>query len=69
MKLRMIADNGCSGGTCPTAYLTDRGTAVVQGYVVHDADALAQLGLPKGETVVEVPVGLLIEAARQVAGE
>lgn len=68
MKLHVIADNGCSGGTCPTAYLTDRGTAVVQGYLVNDPDALAQLGLPAGETAVEVPVGLLVEAAQRVAG-
>ena len=68
MKLRLIADNGCSGGTCPTAYLTDQGTAVIQGYVVDDPAALAQLGLPAGETAVEVPVELLVEAARKAAG-
>jgi hypothetical protein len=68
MKHRLIADNGCTGGTCPTAYLTDRGTAVVQGYVVDDPEALAALGLPAGETAVEVPVELLVEAAQPVAG-
>jgi hypothetical protein len=64
MKLRLIADNGCTGGTCPTAYLTEKGTAVVQGYAVDDPEVLAQLGLPAGETAVEVPVELLVEAVR-----
>jgi hypothetical protein len=67
MKLRLIADNGCTGGTCPTAYLTDRGTAVVQGYTLDDPEVLAQLGLPAGENAVEVPVELLIEAVRNAA--
>jgi hypothetical protein len=67
MKLHLIADNGCTGGTCPTAYLTDRGTAVVQGYAVDDPEVLAQLGLPAGENAVEVPVELLIEAVRNAA--
>jgi hypothetical protein len=67
MKLHLIADNGCTGGTCPTAYLTDRGTAVVQGYAVDDPEVLAQLALPAGENAVEVPVELLIEAVRNAA--
>jgi hypothetical protein len=66
MKLRLIANNGCSGGTCPTTYLTDRGTAIVQGYLVNDPDTMAELQLPPGETAVEVPVELLLEAARSV---
>lgn len=41
--------------TCPTLYLTDRGTLIVQGWVVATPD----LALSPGETVVEVPVSLL----------
>jgi hypothetical protein len=45
--------------TCPTLYATDRGTLIVQGYVVTDSQALADLKLPAGETAVEIPVSLL----------
>jgi hypothetical protein len=45
----------CRDGTCPTIYETDRGTIVVQGYVVTDAD----VAVPEGETLVEIPAELL----------
>ena len=51
-----------TGGQCPTAYATNRGTAVIQGNKVTDPHALAQLrehGLPDHETAVEIPLGLL----------
>ena len=57
MKLRKLA--GCSGGTCPTVYGTDRGTYVVQGARVTDPEALAAMELPEHETLVEVPAELL----------
>jgi hypothetical protein len=53
-----------NGGQSPTLYATDRGTFVVQGLRVTDADAMAQLDLPDHETVVEVPAALLAEIAR-----
>jgi len=40
-------------------YRTDRGTGVVQGYVVTDPEALATLDLSTGQTAVEVPLSLL----------
>ena len=46
----------CRDGTCPTVYLTDRGSLVVQGYEVEGEE------LPSGERRVEVPASLLIEA-------
>jgi hypothetical protein len=57
MRLTKLA--GCSGGTCPTIYATDRGTYVVQGSIVTDAEALASVNLPANETLVEVPAELL----------
>jgi hypothetical protein len=57
MKLRHV--NGCSGGTCPTVFETDRGTYVVQGAIVTDPEALASVDLPAHETLVEVPTELL----------
>lgn len=50
---------GCEDSTCPTVYATDRDTLVVQGYVVEDAEALAGLNLPAGESAVEIPRSLL----------
>lgn len=44
---------------CPTLYWTDRDTAVVQGYLVTDPQALGALALAAGETAVEVPLVLL----------
>lgn len=66
MKLTHL---GTTSGTttCPNLYETDRGTYVVQGYVVTDPEALAAIrerGLPDGETVVEIPKELLAFASQ-----
>jgi hypothetical protein len=45
----------CFDGTCPTIYTTDRGTFVVQGSTIADADVTP----PEGEALVEVPLELL----------
>jgi len=39
----------------PTLYRTDRQSWVVQGWAVTDADALAIMEIPEGETCVEIP--------------
>jgi hypothetical protein len=57
MRLRRLV--GCSGGSCPTVYATDRDTFVIQGAVVTDPEALAAVDLPAHETLVEVPRWLL----------
>ena len=59
MKLQFLGTTSESGG-CPTLYLTDRDTYVVQGDAVTDPEALAALRdvLP-GETFVEIPRELL----------
>jgi hypothetical protein len=56
MKLTRIR-GACRDDTCPTLYATDRGTVVVQGYVVNDTDVTS----PEGEALVEVPAELLRE--------
>jgi hypothetical protein len=53
MQLTKLA--GCQGNSCPAVYETDRGTLVVQGTIVTDANVQA----PAGETMVEVPRELL----------
>ncbi|WP_435107724.1 hypothetical protein [Nocardiopsis synnemataformans] len=58
MKLTKITD-GCENKNCPAVYETDKGTYIVQGYVVSDPEVLAGIGLPEGESVVEVPADML----------
>lgn len=56
MKLTLVAGDPESQPTnSPTLYKTDRGSWIVQGWVVDDADALATLNLPNGEAAVEIP--------------
>ncbi|MGH3950990.1 MAG: hypothetical protein ACRDSE_18055 [Pseudonocardiaceae bacterium] len=61
MKLTHIATESGKTG-CPSAFKTDRGTYVVQGWKITDSEALAELqrrGLPDHETAVEVPATLM----------
>ncbi len=58
MKLTVLGTQS-EGGQSPTLYATDRGTVVVQGFRVTDADALAALDIPGHETLVEIPIALL----------
>jgi hypothetical protein len=55
IKITICHTDSC----CPTIYETGRGRLLVQGFVVDDPAALRALGLPPGETVVEVPSELL----------
>ncbi|MEU8817511.1 hypothetical protein [Actinoplanes sp. NPDC048796] len=55
----------CTGGSCPTVYLTDRDTYVVQGYTVPAETA--GLDVPAGEQLVEIPAALLAEALKAVS--
>lgn len=56
MQLTFVAvDPDSVPNGSPTLYKTDRGSWVVQGWVVTDSDALRQLNVPEGETVVEIP--------------
>lgn len=63
MKLRFVGTTSNDTG-CPTWYVTDRGTIVIQGTTVTDPEALAALrargnGLPGYESAVEIPAALL----------
>lgn len=56
MKLSFVGKDPNSHPTgSPTLYRTDRGSWVVQGWVVSDQDALAGMSIPDGETCVEIP--------------
>ncbi|HEX9353209.1 MAG TPA: hypothetical protein VF933_05265 [Streptosporangiaceae bacterium] len=59
MRLRLLGtESGHTG--CPALYATDRGTYVVQGKLVTDESAVADLvDVREDEFYVEIPPGLL----------
>jgi hypothetical protein len=63
VKLVRVATS-CGTSTCPTVYSAGDGDVVVQGFVVPDP--AIEGGLPQGETVVRVPLQLIIDAASQL---
>jgi hypothetical protein len=58
MKITFLGKDSTPNDS-PTLYETDRETFLVQGYVVTDPEALSQMRIPDGETVVEVPKRLM----------
>lgn len=67
MKLvKASGDGECKNGNCPTIYRTDRGTLVVQGYAVAPEQAEG-LAIPAGESLVEIPLDVLQDAARALS--
>jgi hypothetical protein len=67
VKLVRVSEDGeCKNGNCPTVYRSDRGTLVIQGYTVDSADAEG-MTLPAGESLVEIPLAVLQEAARALS--
>ncbi|WP_189082566.1 hypothetical protein [Mangrovihabitans endophyticus] len=56
VRLTLIAgDPNSVPDNSPTLYRTDRGSWVIQGWVVDDPEALAAMKIPEGETCVEIP--------------
>lgn len=56
MELNFVAkDPGSEPSGSPTLYRTDRGSWVVQGWVVIDQAALVAMNIPAGESCVEIP--------------
>ena len=52
----------CANNSCPTVYRTDRGTLVIQGYIVDQTD----FEVPPGERLIEIPRELLQAAALEL---
>jgi len=52
-------DPGSEPSGSPTLYRTERGSWVVQGWVVTDPAVLAAMNIPDGETCVEIPDRLI----------
>jgi hypothetical protein len=67
MRVKIVAYTECEGGNCPTTYITDRGTVLVQGYDV--AQPNPAVGLPPGHAFAEVPPALLERHARRQGGQ
>ena len=57
MELTQVAGGNCGRDDCPTIFTTDKGTIVIQGYVVAKET-------PVGEAVVEIPAQVFREAVR-----
>jgi hypothetical protein len=56
MRLTFIAkDPDSYPNGSPTLYRTDRGSWIVQGWTVTDAEVLAQMSVPDDEGCVEIP--------------
>lgn len=56
MRITFVAKDPTSNPTgSPTLYRTDRGSWVVQGWVVDDPEVIARMGIPAGESCVEIP--------------
>jgi hypothetical protein len=59
MKLTYLYGDTRTNGS-PRGYLTDHGTAGVQGYVIDlESKASAEPPLPAGEDIVEIPIELI----------
>lgn len=68
MQITMtISSTGCDGGDCPTVYVTDERTVLVQG-PNFDATRPEGVGLGAGESVVEIPEELLRRAVARLDG-
>jgi hypothetical protein len=65
MRIRFVAkDPDSVPDQSPTLYKTDRDSWLVQGWVVTDPATLAEMNIPEGETVVEIP-GRLVPFFRE----
>jgi hypothetical protein len=62
MEFTRLAGECKSGDDCATVYATGRGTIAVQGTLMQD---IGRLRPPAGEAVVEIPLDVLLEAARE----
>ncbi|MGH3930774.1 MAG: hypothetical protein ACRDTF_12435 [Pseudonocardiaceae bacterium] len=62
MRLILLRSTCDIGRRCPNINATDRGTYLVQGYLMTDPD-LGDRVLGSGESVVEIPSSLLPELA------
>jgi hypothetical protein len=66
MRIEFICkDPESNPDNCPSVYRTDRDSWIIQGWVVSDAEAPAEMAIPEGESAVEIPDRLLRHFFRQ----
>ena len=58
MRLTFLGKNS-QPNQSPTLYATDRGSYLVQGWIVTEPEILAKIMLADNETIVEVPAKLM----------
>lgn len=63
MQLTPLTQDCADGRTCPGVRATDRGTVIITGYALAEAD-LTRVPIKLGEVAVEIPVAVFREAAR-----
>lgn len=63
--MRRIAGSCDAKNECPTAWVDDDGSVVVQGYELTD-DLIRRIAPPPGETALRLPADLLLTAAREL---
>jgi hypothetical protein len=61
-----MAANCSTGDTCPRMFETERGTVVIQGYVLEEGQVPEHAAAPAGEAQVEMPRETLLELARRL---
>lgn len=74
LRARFLGKDPCSQeGQSPTLFATDRTdrrTYIAQGWVVTDAQTLADVGpVPSGEAIIEIPADVLRYFAADCAEE
>jgi hypothetical protein len=67
MKIRFLGKE-TEDGDSPTLYVTERRTYLIQGWKVTDPEILAKLGIPEGETVVEIYARLITHLTKDGLG-
>ncbi|OHV29249.1 hypothetical protein CC117_07690 [Parafrankia colletiae] len=67
MELTPLVGMACHGSGCPTVYTTEGTDLVVQGYIVPDQRGAGEV--PEGETLVRIPLQLLVAAMRKLPAD
>jgi hypothetical protein len=57
----------CTTGTCPTVFLQEPGTLLVQGYTVPPDEV--GVDLSEGESLVTVPLDLVVKAIQELRSD
>lgn len=70
MSLIRVRGTCPDSGVCPTLYRPDvsTGAGFLQGRVVTDPEILASLSIPPDETLIEIPMSLIVGLTAEETG-